>query len=52
MAVLRQQLAFVERLKHSGMLSETEADLMADPIDATTRVVHSPTLTIHHRIDL
>lgn len=42
MAVLRQQLAFVERLKHSGMLSDTEADLVAEPIDETTRgLIHS-----------
>ena len=38
MAVLRQQLVFVERMAHSGMVTEQESSLMAEPIDTRIRV--------------
>ena len=37
MAVLRQQLVFVEHLQETGMLSEREAALMSVPIDMRVR---------------
>ena len=37
MAVLRQQLVFVEHLQETGMLSEREAGLMSVPIDMRVR---------------
>ena len=37
MAVLRQQLVFVEHLQETGMLSEREAGLMSVPIDMRIR---------------
>ncbi len=39
MAVLRQQLVFVERMAHSGMVTGQEAGLMAEPIDTRIRVL-------------
>ena len=37
MAVLRQQLVFVEHLQETGMLSVREAQLMSVPIDMRVR---------------
>lgn len=39
MAVLRQQLVFLERMAHSGMVTEQEAFLMAEPVDTAIRVL-------------
>ncbi len=39
MAVLRQQLVFVERMAHSGMVTPQEAGLMAEPVDTAIRVL-------------
>lgn len=37
MAVLRQQLVFVEQLSETGMISKRESDLMVLPIDKRIR---------------
>lgn len=38
MAVLRQQLAFIHTMLHSGLVTETEADLLNEPVDEAMRV--------------
>jgi len=37
MAVLRQQMVFIERMAHSGMVTQQESQMMSEPVDTARR---------------